>query len=283
MRRIQLLTLPGFFVVFCLLAPTAASAQTATIPWSWSKAPNHYPRVDLTARVRHGSYVLREVPRPRRALTGRAELRYELRKGGVTKVVWRTRISERQGLARAAMVVSGQRIFVARHSLIATTCTLYAFARRTGRQLWKVTLRGIGPAMHSKWYNRVQLRIIGSNPVVFGHEGPGRSYVEMRSAATGGLVSNRKFRMRRPAQPLAERLFEEVHRALRRARTYRRTVAAFLSGHGIRPRSPGVAVADFQRAVRQVNGLPLAHGRYRLVARLVRRPTGAYVIRARRR
>lgn len=283
MRHIQLQILLGFIMTPGLFAPASALAQTAAIPWAWSTTPNHYPLVDQTARVRHGSYVLREVPRPRRALTGRAELRYELRKGGVTKVVWRTRISERQGLARAAMVVSGQRIFVARHSLIATTCTLYAFARRNGRLLWKVTLRGIGPAMHSRWYNRVQLRVLRSNPVVFGHEGPGRSYVEMRNASTGALVSNRKFRMRRPAMPLAERLFDELHRVLRRASSYRRTVAAFIRGHGLRPSSPGLAVADFRRAVRQVNGLPLVHGRYRLAAQLVRRPSGAYAIDARRR
>ncbi|MCK5797125.1 MAG: hypothetical protein KAI47_08080 [Deltaproteobacteria bacterium] len=257
-------------------------AEAQTIPWAWSSVPNHYPLVDLTARVlRHNAYVLHEGPRSRRALASQAELRYELVKGGVRHVVWRQKVQAHQGMPRAAMVVSGPRIFVARHSLIATTCTLYAFARQTGKPLWQVTLKGVGSVGHSRYFNRVQLRVLRGNPVVFGYE-IGTSYVEMRDAASGALRSHRKFRHPRPKEPLAERLFDELHRVLRRRRMYRRSVSAFIAGHVLKMGAPAVALAAFRQAVKQVDGLPLRHGRDRLSVRLVEKKNGTHVIVARR-
>lgn len=283
-RHAFLTSVLGF--ALALVLPGPASAQKRAVPWRWSRAPNHYPKVDLRARIRHVHYVLREFPAPRRgrALPGTwAELREELRKGGVSSVVWRTRINDRQHLVGAAMVVSGGRIFIARYSRISTTCTLYAFSTRNGRRLWKVNLRGYGPVAHSKWFNRVQAWTHRGNPVVFGHEGPGTSYIEVRRATNGTLLSHRKFSMRLPPAPLAEALYDEVHRVLSRQPRYRRTVAAFIQGHVLRIPSPGQALARFRRAVRQIDGLPLLRNRYTLKVRLRRQPSGAYVILARRR
>jgi len=210
----------------------------------------------------------------------------EISKGGVSMVVWRTIIPARMALrelAGAAMVVSGTRIFVARYHRIATTCTLYAFSTATGKLLWKVRLRGYGPVGHSKWFNRVQVGIVRGNPVVFGHEGPGTSYIEMRRAADGALSSHRKFSMRLPRAPLAEALYAEIHRVLRKSSRYRRTVADLIRGHGLRFPSPGQAIAAARRAVRQIDGLPLHRNRHTLKARLTHKPSGAHVIVARRR
>ncbi|MBW2737045.1 MAG: hypothetical protein JRH20_32075 [Deltaproteobacteria bacterium] len=275
--------IPALLLVFMISPVVAGRAQAQTIPWAWSVVPNHYPLVDLTAGgPRHNAYVLHEGPRSRRTLSSHAELRYELQKGAVRHIVWRQKIQAHQGMPRAAMVVSGPRIFVARHSLIATTCTLYAFARQTGKPLWQVTLKGVGPVVHSRYFNRVQLRVLRGNPVVFGYE-IGTSYIEMRDAATGTLRSHRKFRHPRPKEPLAERLFDELHRVLRQRRTYRRSVSAFIAGHVIKMGAPALALAAFRLAVKQVDGLPLRHNHYRLSVRLVEKKNGTHVIVARRR
>jgi hypothetical protein len=121
------------------------------------------------------------------------------------------------------------------------------------------------------------------NPVVYGHEGPGTSYVEVRRATNGTLVSHRRFSMRLPKPPLAEALYDEVQRVLSAHPTYRRTVAAFIRGHVLRFPSPGQAITRFRQAVRQVDGLPLLRNRYTLKIRLRRQRSGAYVILARRR
>jgi len=136
--------------------------------------------------------------RPGHVAAKRAELRYELRKGGVRRTIWKQLLPLRRGLTGAAMVVTVKRVFVARYHRMATGCRLYAFSARSGKKLWSVSLRAVGPVAHSRWRNRVQLRVVGGHPTVFGHEGPGTSYIEQRHAATGKLLSHRKIKMPRP-------------------------------------------------------------------------------------
>jgi penicillin V acylase-like amidase (Ntn superfamily) len=267
----------------CLARAATAKRKTkaSTIPWRWSKRPDHYPLVTLRARVRrHNLYELRE----RRARRGRgeAELRYLLVKGGARQVVWSRRLRERVGNAGAAMMIHGAQIYIARYNRIATGCALYAFATGDGRQLWRVALRGVGSVGHSKYQNRVQLDVVAGNPVVFGYES-GTAYVEQRAAQSGALLGHRSFRAKAPPRPLAERLYRELHDVLKRARSYRRGVAAFIAGHGLRYASAATGLAAMRQAVAQVDGLPLRRGRRKLSVRLRRSKGGGHQIVARAR
>lgn len=241
--------------------PKPAPVKPAAPAWRWSAQPNHYPLVALRAHARrHLRYVLRELPgRSRRV----AELSRELVKGGVRKAVWRRRLADRVGNPGAAMVVHGYRIFIARYHRNATGCRLYAFAAITGKPLWRVALRGVESIGHSKYANRVQLTVIGGDPVVFGYESGG-AYVERRDAKTGALRAHRRVKIARPATPLAERLYRELHDVMKRRRRYRRSVAAFVAGHGLRFASPAARLAAVRRAIGQLDGLPVSRGRRKL-------------------
>ena len=93
-------------------------------------------------------------------------------------------------VADAALAIDGTTLYSARHSDIATGCTLHAIDALTGRERWSVSLVGLGPIGHSKYFNVVQLRVINARPVVFGWEAAGR-YVETRDPVTGGMVAHR--------------------------------------------------------------------------------------------
>jgi hypothetical protein len=56
-----------------------------------------------------------------------------------------------------------------------------------------VRIEGIGPTLHSKYGNRVQLRVINNWLVVFGDESGGR-YVEVVDSKNGQRLSNRMVR-----------------------------------------------------------------------------------------
>ena len=92
--------------------------------------------------------------------------------------------------------------------------------------------------------------------------------------------------MCRPRRPLAEDLYREVHRVLKKNKTYRRTVAAFLRGHGIRIGSSskafGKALSKVRKAVKQLQGVPLRNNRYKLKIRLDKNKRGARIIVASR-
>jgi outer membrane protein assembly factor BamB len=113
-----------------------------------------------------------------------------------SKTVW-ARELESQFVDAAAMAYADGRVFVAHHSHIASGCGLYALDADTGEVVWHSQLRGLGPVSHSKYRNRVQIRIDGDRIAVYGWESSGR-YVEIVDAATGKTLSNSQ-----PAEALA--------------------------------------------------------------------------------
>jgi hypothetical protein len=84
----------------------------------------------------------------------------------------------------AALIIDGSTLYAARFPNFSSGCKLYAFDVTTGRQRWGVSLEGLGPIAHSEYLNSVQLRIVNSNPTVFGWESAGR-YIEARDGTTG--------------------------------------------------------------------------------------------------
>ena len=180
----------GPAVGLVLLGPARALAAEQSpgppaIPWTWSSQPDLYPLVDLIASQGHQRISLHERWSSEKPHESTAELAYSLEKGGVRSSVWKTVLPDAGSgeITGAALVLTSSQVFIARYNRIATGCTLYAFSLTSGKLQWKVPLLGIGPVAHSKWYNRLQLSMVGEHLIVFGNEGPTRAYIERRNAA----------------------------------------------------------------------------------------------------
>jgi hypothetical protein len=103
-------------------------------------------------------------------------------------VAWSAKL-EPQFFDAAAMVHAGDRVLVAHHSHIATGCRLVALDADTGAVAWQTELVGRGPVSHSKYRNRVQLRVDAGRAVVYGWETEGR-YIETVDLDTGETLDN---------------------------------------------------------------------------------------------
>ena len=236
------------------------AALARTVAWQWDAAtPDLFPRVDLVATSGAASYRL--------ALTD------QLRLSGAG---WSIEFPDgvRDELTGAAMVADADRVYVATYDRIATGCDLAAYAASDGHQVWAVGLDGAGPVAHSKYSNRVQLRLIDGKPTVFGAEAAHR-YIEIRDPATGALISNTLLPAARVERPLAEPLFQELDGQLATRDRYDVDIADFAERHhpGDKPDRGAFAAAALL-----LDGTPLQHGRYTLAVELV----GDRVIAARR-
>ena len=80
-------------------------------------------------------------------------------------------------------------VIYSQHSPIATGCTLVAFDLKAKRQVWKTNLKGIGAVAHSKWRNRINLKLEKDLVTVFGDEG--RRYIESVSLESGKSTYHR--------------------------------------------------------------------------------------------
>ena len=256
-----------------MLAATAARATPPVVPWQWdAAAPDLFPRADLVVTRGGVSYTL--------ALTA-AHGHDQLRLGNGRWTV--TLPADDLGdLTGAALAADDARVYVATYNRISDGCTLAAYAVADGHRLWSVQLTGAGPIGHSKYFNRVQLRLIGGNPVVFGSEAASR-YIEVREAATGALASNRKLPAEYPVRPIAEPLFDELEHRLASTASCTIGVDDFLARHVLMNGSDRAArAAAFRDATRQLDGTRIQHGRYRLEVKLVDTPAELVVKASRR-
>ena len=101
---------------------------------------------------------------------------------------WTYAISD--GTDAASLVADGQAVYVALYRGQVSGARMLALDPATGRPLWEVLLLGLGPLHHSKYANRVQLRLIGGRVVAFGNES-GRRYIEARDPHDGALIAHR--------------------------------------------------------------------------------------------
>lgn len=92
-----------------------------------------------------------------------------------------------------AFVILDERVLVySVHHAIASGCALVAVDLKTKKQLWKTRLKGVGPVIHSKYRNRINLRAgPGQAVTVFGWESHGR-YLEVVDLKSGKTLTNRK-------------------------------------------------------------------------------------------
>jgi hypothetical protein len=87
-------------------------------------------------------------------------------------------------------------VFAVRHDVLyhavfgraSTGCAVVACDLRTGKQLWKARLKGLGPIAHKDYRNAVNLDLEKYAVCVRGHECLGRyiEYVDLRTSATVG-------------------------------------------------------------------------------------------------
>jgi len=87
----------------------------------------------------------------------------------------------------------GQVLFVSNHGPIRTGCEVYALDLKTGKELWRSHLEGIGPIMHSKYRNHVAIENDGHAIIVRGKESSG-SYIEYLDKDTGKTLANKAFK-----------------------------------------------------------------------------------------
>jgi len=225
------------FALLLAAAPGPALAAPAAVPWQWdSVSPDLFPRLDLTA----GENVL-ALKKKTLMLRGPS---------------WSVAVASGHDTSGAVLAADGGRVFVAFYNRATAGCQLAAFDGASGRQLWSIHLDGIGPILHSKYSNRVQMRMIGGNPTVFGSEA--KRYIEQRDAATGALVSHQLFPADYQPDPISEWLFREVDLMLHKRPTYTVKVNDFLARHVMMKDADHAARgAAFTEAVRQLDRLGL--------------------------
>lgn len=82
-------------------------------------------------------------------------------------------------------------LFIASYCPIMTGCEVLAVNLKTGKELWKSSLEGIGGPAHSKYLNLVNIETDGQRITVFGNEVHGR-YVEQLDIKTGKTLVNKR-------------------------------------------------------------------------------------------
>jgi hypothetical protein len=97
----------------------------------------------------------------------------------------------------AALLIFGDRVFVAYYCAISSGARLFALDLQTGKERFVTQLAALGPIAHSKYSNHVTLKIQDGFIVVFGNEAFGR-YIEVVDPGSGKTLSNRKLESARP-------------------------------------------------------------------------------------
>ncbi len=93
-----------------------------------------------------------------------------------------------RGYSDTVFARSGDVLYVAEFAPSVTGCTVVATDLKSGKQLWRSNLKGIGPVDHSRYRNHVTIDAQGEVLVVRGHESLGRyiEYIDMKSGKTVG-------------------------------------------------------------------------------------------------
>jgi hypothetical protein len=172
------IALPGVLVIGALLLGVARSNSGEHLEWRWSKE-----KASLAYSIKqHLQDYEVECVRGKEYYTPiifctkkEHKIIYSLEKGHESIVFTRW----------------NDTLFIAEYSPIATGCEVVALDLKTGKQLWKSRLQGIGPTGHSKYLNRVNIETDGKRIIVNGNEVHGR-YVEHLDINTGKTLANKK-------------------------------------------------------------------------------------------
>jgi hypothetical protein len=92
-----------------------------------------------------------------------------------------------------AFLARGDVLYRADYTPISSGCAIIAVDLKSGKDLWSVSLKGLGPIDHSKYRNRVWMEPVDDSVLtVYGHESAGR-YVELVDWKTGKTLGHKVF------------------------------------------------------------------------------------------
>ncbi|HKB02715.1 MAG TPA: hypothetical protein VKD90_10875 [Gemmataceae bacterium] len=118
---------------------------------------------------------------------GRWEVTIRVLDGGKELYAW-------DGHLDSVFFARGDVLYHADYGPISSGCAVVAFDLKAKKQLWKTSLKGLGPIHHSKYRNQVRMdRINGEVFAVYGRESAGR-YVEILDLKTGKTVGHKVFK-----------------------------------------------------------------------------------------
>lgn len=93
--------------------------------------------------------------------------------------------------------IVGDTLIYASFLTSASGATVIAVDLKTGKELWKTKLKGIGLVMHFAYSNYLNMEADAGTITVFGNESFGR-YVEILDTKTGKTVGHKKFLKEKP-------------------------------------------------------------------------------------
>src|SRR5262245_58546317 len=114
------------------------------------------------------------------------------RKATVTVLPGGDQVVTFQGHTGTPFVVQGATLYYADYNRMSTGCAVVAMDFKTGKQLWKKNLKGLGPIDHRKYYNSVALDLDDGALRVVGKESAGR-YIEFVDRETGQTLGHKVF------------------------------------------------------------------------------------------
>ncbi len=93
--------------------------------------------------------------------------------------------------------VVGDTLVYASFHRSASGATMIGVDLKTGKELWKTHLKGIGPVSHFRYSNLLNMEADGDTVTVFGNESYGK-YVEILDTKTGKTVGHKLFPKDKP-------------------------------------------------------------------------------------
>jgi len=97
-----------------------------------------------------------------------------------------------KGHSRTVFSIAGDHLYYANFSVMASGAEIVAVNLKTGKELWKSPLAGIGNQMHSEYSNSLNLEADPFSVKVFGKESNGQ-YFESKRADTGETIAHKRF------------------------------------------------------------------------------------------
>jgi hypothetical protein len=143
--------------------------ERASVGDSFLKFPNTYQVEMIRKKNKYGEVTIR------------------LLDDGKELVAW-------EGHPRSVFSLNGDVLVYAEFPTRSSGCSVVAFDLKTKKQLWKTSLKGLGPISHFGYSNSVNMEIINNDAVrVFGNETAGQ-YLEIVDLKTGKTVGHRKYK-----------------------------------------------------------------------------------------
>ncbi len=145
------------------------TAERASVSDSFLKFPNTYQVEMIRKKNKYGEITIR------------------LLDDGKELVAW-------EGHYRSVFSLQGDILVYAAFHPNSTGCAVVAYDLKNKKQLWKTSLKGLGPIAHFRYSNSVNLEIVNNDAIrVFGNESAGQ-YLEIVDLKTGMTVGHRTYK-----------------------------------------------------------------------------------------